>query len=115
MHIGAQWGKISVQHSEGDSYLAHLLWGHMPLQLIQVFLERSLLPVFCIALTSCQSHKANSGPLIEFTHIPSAAQGGRERVDTIFGRVRNARPVPIVIYARSGQWRVQPWPPYLGS
>jgi hypothetical protein len=37
--------------------------------LVLVFLQRSLLLVFCLALTSCQSHKADSGPLIEFTHI----------------------------------------------
>src|ERR1700693_3146866 len=60
--------------------------------LVPVFLERSLLLVFCIALNSCQSHKANSGPLIEFTHIPPAAQGGRERIDTISRQLRNARP-----------------------
>jgi len=40
-----------------------------------------------------------------------AAQGGRERVDTISGRVRSARPKQqIVIYAQSGPWWVQPWP-----
>jgi hypothetical protein len=84
--------------------------------LIPVFLQRSLLPVFCIALNGCQSHKANSGPSFEFTHIPPMAQGGRERVDTISGRVRNARPKQqIVIDAHGGRWRVQPWPPYLGS
>jgi hypothetical protein len=84
--------------------------------LAPVFLQRSLLRVFCIALNSCQSYKANSGPSIEFTHIPPAAQGGRERVDTISGRVRHARPnQQIVIYAHSGQGWVQPWPPYLGS
>jgi len=74
-------------------------------------LQRSLQLVFCLALTSCQSHKADSGPSIEFTHIPPAAQGGRERVDTISGRVRNAGPKQqIVIYAHSGPWWVQPWP-----
>jgi hypothetical protein len=79
--------------------------------LVPVFLQRLLLLVFCIALTSCQSHKANSGPLIEFTHIPPAAEGGRERVDTISGRVRNAGPKQqIVIYAHAGSWWVQPWP-----
>jgi hypothetical protein len=77
--------------------------------LTRVFLQRSLL-VLCIALNSCQSHKANSGPSIEFTHIPPAAQGGRERVDTISGRVRNARPnQQIVIYAHNGPWWVQLW------
>ena len=93
------------------------LWsGHMQLRLVvPVFLQR-LLPVLCIALNSCQSHKANSGPSIEFTHIPPAAQGGRGKVDTTSGRVRNARPKQqIVIYAHSRQWWVQPWPPYLGS
>jgi hypothetical protein len=79
--------------------------------LLLVFLQRSLLLVFCIALNSCQSHKANSGPAIEFTHIPPAAEGGRERVDTISGRVRGARPKQqIVIYAHAGSWWVQPWP-----
>jgi len=80
-------------------------------QLVPVFWQRSLLLVFCIALNSCQSHKANSAPSIEFTHIPPAAEGGRERVDTISGRVRNARPrQQIVIYAHAGSWWVQPWP-----
>ena len=59
----------------------------------------------------CHSQKSSVGPSIEFTHIPAAAQGGRERVDTISGRVRKARPKQqIVIYAHSGQWWVQPWP-----
>ena len=61
------------------------LFAHMQLRLLtRVFLQRSLL-VLCIALNSCQSHKANSGPSIEFTHIPPMAQARRERVDTIDG------------------------------
>jgi hypothetical protein len=84
--------------------------------LVPVFVRRSLLVDFCIALNSCQSHIANSGPLIEFTHIPPASQGGRERVGTIFGWVRSGRPnQKIVVYAHAGQWWVQTWPPYLGS
>ena len=59
----------------------------------------------------CHSQKNSASPSIEFTHIPPAAQGGRERVDTISGRVRNARPKQqIVIYAHSGPWWVQPRP-----
>ena len=59
----------------------------------------------------CHPQKSGPGPSIEFTHIPPAAQGGPERVDTISGRVRNARPKQqIVIYAHSGQWWVQPEP-----
>jgi hypothetical protein len=79
--------------------------------LVPVILRLSLLLVFCFALSSCKSRDADSGPSIEFTHIPPAAQGGRERVDTISGRVRNAGPKQqIVIYAHSGPWWVQPWP-----
>jgi hypothetical protein len=100
-----------VEQTVIDPILA--LFAHM--LLTPGFLQRSLL-VLCIALNSCQSHKANSGPSIEFIHIPPAAQRARERIDTISGGVRDARPKQqIVIYAHSGQWWVQPWPPYLGS
>ena len=65
----------------------------------------------CLAFQACASRKTDATPSIEFTKIPPAAQGGRERVDTIAGRVKNARPgQQIVIYAHSGQWWVQPWP-----
>src|SRR5580765_6692157 len=74
-------------------------------------LQAVLLLVSCIALNSCQSHKDNTSPSIEFSKIPPAAQGGREKIDTIAGRVSNARPgQQIVIYAHSGPWWVQPWP-----
>jgi len=64
-----------------------------------------------LALESCNLGRSDASPTIEFTKIPPAAQGGRERVDTISGRVRDARPgQQIVIYAHSGQWWVQPWP-----
>jgi hypothetical protein len=87
------------------------LFTHMQRRLFTPVFLQSSLTVLCFALSSCQSHKANSAPSIEFTHIPPAAQGGRERVDTISGWVRNAQPKQqIVIYAHSGQWWVQPWP-----
>ena len=64
-----------------------------------------------IALGGCRSQQAPTGPTIQFTTIPPAAQGGRERVDTIAGRVTGSHPgQQIVIYARSGPWWVQPWP-----
>jgi hypothetical protein len=67
--------------------------------------------VLSIGLSGCQSHKINDNPSIEFSKIPPAAQGGRERIETIAGRVNNARAgQEIVIYARSGPWWVQPWP-----
>jgi len=73
---------------------------------------RSLALIFsCILMVSCHSQKDKQGPLIEFTKIPPAAQGGRERVETIAGRVRGYHPgEQIVIYAHSGPWWVQPWP-----
>src|SRR4051795_1316607 len=78
---------------------------------IGVSLQGSLFLAFCVALIGCDTRSADTRPSIEFTHIPPAAQGGRERVDTISGRVRNARPKQqIVIYAHSGPWWVQPWP-----
>ena len=71
----------------------------------------ALILVSSLNLQSCHSQKSGASPVIEFTKIPPAAQGGRERVDTIAGRVRNARSgQQIVIYAHSGQWWVQPWP-----
>jgi len=63
------------------------------------------------AAQGCHSQKSSAGPTIEFTKVPPAAQGGRERTDTIAGRVTNAHPgQQIVIYARSGTRWVQPWP-----
>jgi hypothetical protein len=71
-----------------------------------------LLPLFCcMLLGGCHARPGATGPTIEFTKIPPAAQGGRERVDTIAGRVAGARAgQQIVVYARSGPWWVQPWP-----
>jgi hypothetical protein len=69
--------------------------------LVPVFLQRSLLGVFCIALNSGQSHKANSAPSIEFPQIPP--QGGRERVERISGPGKNrSTKQQIVIYAHNG-------------
>lgn len=65
----------------------------------------------CFASHGCHSQKTGTEPSIAFTKIPPAAQGGRERVDTIGGRVSGARQgQQIVIYAHSGPWWVQPWP-----
>ena len=78
---------------------------------IAVLAESVLSLALCVALDGCHWRQANSAPSIEFSKIPPAAQGGRERVDRIAGRVINARKgQQIVIYARSGPWWVQPWP-----
>src|SRR5215813_246461 len=78
---------------------------------IAVFSHKTLVLFFCIALNGCQYRHADRGPSIEFSTIPPAAQGGRERVDFIAGRVTGTHDGQhIVIYARSGTWWVQPWP-----
>ena len=75
-----------------------------------------ILIILGLGFAGCHSQKNSANPSIEFTHIPPAAQGGKEKVDTISGRVMNARPKQqIVIYAHSGQWWVQPWALCLGS
>ena len=62
-------------------------------------------------LGGCRAHDSQQKPEVAFTNIPPAAQGGRERVAVIAGRVSGARPdQQIVVYARSGPWWVQPWP-----
>jgi hypothetical protein len=67
--------------------------------------------IVSMALGACHSRQDSTGPTIEFTKIPPAAQGGRERVDVIAGSVAGARAgQQIVVYARSGPWWVQPWP-----
>jgi len=74
-------------------------------------LEAMLLLFLCVHSSACRSRESNDRPSIEFSKIPPAAQGGRERVDTIAGRVIGRRPgQQIVVYAKSGPWWVQPWP-----
>jgi hypothetical protein len=52
----------------------------------------------------CHSQKSTDGPSLELTKIPPAAQGGRESIDTIARRVRNARPgQQIAIYGTAGR------------
>ncbi len=71
----------------------------------------TLLVALFVLLGGCHSRDLSHGPAIEFTKIPAAAQGGRERTDVISGRVLGAGPNQrIVVYARSGPWWVQPWP-----
>lgn len=69
----------------------------------------SLVLAICLLLGSCRSSGANAGPFIEFSRIPQADEGGRDKHDIIEGRVTGARPgQQIVLYARSGKWWLQP-------
>jgi hypothetical protein len=60
-------------------------------------------------LGGCHYRHAAIQPSIEFTRVPQADDGGREKHDIIEGRVDGARPgQQVVLYARSGTWWVQP-------
>ena len=62
-------------------------------------------------LPGCKGKPTGGTATVELTKIPPAAQGGREKVDTISGRVKGWHSGQnIVVYARSGPWWVQPWP-----
>lgn len=63
----------------------------------------------CLLLSACHPRQERTGPFIEFTKVPRAAEGNPYRLVTIEGRVSGARPgQQIVLYARSGAWWVQP-------
>jgi hypothetical protein len=93
---------------------------HFPERCLQIArMKRSRFPqpqiillfVFCLFLGACRFFNSSAPPSIEFTQIPPATRGGRDRVSTIAGRVKGARPGQrIVVYALSGPWWVQPWP-----
>jgi signal transduction histidine kinase len=51
-----------------------------------------------------------AGPSVELGQVPPAAEGGEFRLGTIAGRVSGAQGGQrIVLYARSGDWYVQPY------
>jgi len=65
--------------------------------------------VCVVFLAGCHSPKADSAPSIEFTRIPQADPGGREKNDIIEGVVKNGRAGQrLVLYAHAGRWWVQP-------
>jgi signal transduction histidine kinase len=73
--------------------------------------HRQIAGVIVLIVLSGGCNRAPSGGAIEFTRIPKAAPGGpTSRIDTIEGRANGARPgQQIVLYARSGDWYVQPF------
>jgi len=74
-------------------------------------LEKIALIALCMLLTGCSSEQGKNEPSIQFSRIPPAAQGGRERIDRIAGRVIGGHAGQrVVVYAKSGPWWVQPWP-----
>jgi hypothetical protein len=71
--------------------------------------EIFLLVFMCSLAAGCHSRSSRSGPSIEFTRIPQAADGGPDKLDIIEGQVIGGVPgQKIVLYAKSGAWWVQP-------
>ena len=71
--------------------------------------EIVVLAFVSILVAGCHSRSGSSGPSIEFTRIPPAADSGPDKLDIIEGRVIGGAPgQKIVLYAKSGAWWVQP-------
>jgi hypothetical protein len=109
---------LSAKRWHGDSMVSHdtFIFGERPgfSPIVRRYITVWVATVVLLLVTllgGCHTQKSPHGPAIEFTKIPPAAQGGRERTDVISGRVEGAGPGQrIVVYARSGPWWVQPWP-----
>ena len=71
--------------------------------------RRLLLTASGAFLGSCHLRKASSPPLITFTRVPQANEGGQGEHDFITGRVTGGHAgQQIVLYAKSGRWWLQP-------
>jgi signal transduction histidine kinase len=74
-------------------------------------INRQMASAIVLIVLSAGCRMAQPASSIEFTRIPKAAEGGpASTIDTIEGRAIGARPgQQIVLYARSGDWWVQPY------
>ncbi len=71
--------------------------------------KKSVLLAFFFLICGCNTRESEPGPTIEFTKVPPAHEGGPDTAGTIEGRVVGAHSgQQIVLFARSGQWWVQP-------
>jgi signal transduction histidine kinase len=96
------WRQQTATQTPSDNEVAELL------RATRFFFKQVLWLGICILLAGC-GRNAKGGPFIEFTKVPLAGHGGPERMDTIEGRVVQARPgQQIVLFARWGPWWVQP-------
>jgi hypothetical protein len=69
----------------------------------------ALLLAALIVAAGCVAPRADDRPAVEFTRVPEASAGGPDKLDTIEGRVRNAKPgQQLVLFAKAGSWWVQP-------
>ena len=73
-------------------------------------MKKTFFVLVCFLLCGCGSSQNSHEPAVEFSLIPAAETGGTMRLEPVEGRVFNARPgQQIVLYARSGNWYVQPF------
>jgi len=64
----------------------------------------------CQLVSGCRARTESTDPVIEFTVVPPADNGGPDKVAPVAGRVRGAGSNQrIVLFARSGGWWVQPY------
>jgi hypothetical protein len=76
----------------------------------QTVFATTLLAMVCLLTSACQWWRPPVEPSIQFSAVPSAAEGGSDSLVAIAGRVAGHHPGDhIVVYARSGVWWVQPF------
>jgi signal transduction histidine kinase len=69
----------------------------------------ALLVWLSVVANGCHSRQDPSEPVIQFTKVPRAGEGGPDKVESIGGRVLGSRSGQrIVLFARWGRWWVQP-------
>jgi len=98
-----------VEQTVIDPILAS--FAHMQLRL----LNPSFLAAIAAGSLHCAeqlpSHRAHSGPSIEFTHIPPRRKvDEKESTRSLDGSETLDQSQQLLFYAHSGQWWVQPWP-----
>jgi hypothetical protein len=68
-----------------------------------------LLIAMGLLLAGCHWGSGHGPPSIQFTKVPPAADGGRDRVEAVEGRVQGSYAgARIVLYAKSEVWWIQP-------
>jgi len=71
--------------------------------------RQAVLLFLCCYLGACHFQHRMSGPSIEFTRIPPAAEGAPDKLDIIEGRVIGGHTkLQLVLYAKTGKWWIQP-------
>lgn len=69
----------------------------------------NILVFACLLFAGCHSQNLPGEPKLEITQVPIASLGGPAEMDSIEGRVSNAKSgEQVVLYAHSGAWWLQP-------